>query len=205
MCGRFTLTAPSERVISHFKLTNNVVLKPRYNIAPSQPIPVIRTVGVVDFLAWGFRPSWLAEDKPGFINARSETLSEKPAFKKAFRKQRCLIIADGYFEWKAVGKKKQPFYITLQDKSLLALAGIWDGDTCGIITMEAKAELASIHQRMPVIIAEKYYEDWLSPQVKASQIEAMMKTTTLFNFEYYSVSTVVNNPKIDGKECIAAL
>ena len=133
MCGRFALFASENDIIAHYRLSKGFSMRARYNIAPSQTIPVITHLGKqVEFFRWGFIPAW-AKSKDtmdptipaGFINARWETLDEKPAFKKAFTAQRCLIPSNGFFEWRTISAKKQPYYIHLADQSLISFAGIW--------------------------------------------------------------------------------
>jgi putative SOS response-associated peptidase YedK len=206
MCGRFGLKADPETIIEYFQLTNSLVLTPRYNIAPSQVIPVIRTVGILDFLTWGFRPKWLQEDQNGFINARIETLADKPAFRNAFKKQRCLIIADGYFEWKQVGNLKQPFYITLPQHKLFAFAGLWEGDTCCLITKPAATEILNkVHGRMPVILKPEHYAAWLDAATKEQDLAVVLGDTIAIELQVIAVSTKVNNPRNDFIECISPL
>ena len=117
MCGRFSLTAEIEALTEYFQLTKRIFMKPRYNIAPSELIPVLKTRGELEFLRWGFLPAWQKRDDSniGFINARSETLLEKPSFRDAFKKRRCLVIADGFYEWKKINRIKQPYYIRQQN------------------------------------------------------------------------------------------
>lgn len=205
MCGRFILNANVADVIQHFLLTRNVVLKPRYNIAPGQVIPVIRVAGQLEFLTWGLKPKWLKEDQTAFINARMETLSEKPAFRNAFKHQRCLIVTNGYYEWKLVGKIKQPYFISDSSQQLFAFAGLWDADSCAIITKPAEGPvLTSIHDRMPVIIHQDSYAAWLEPKSKSEVLNNCMLNNAQ-NLQSFAVSTKTNNPKYDFAECIKAL
>ncbi len=204
MCGRFCLMADADTVIGAFNLRHNVILSPRYNIAPGQVIPVIRNLGNLEFIEWGFKPTWLKEGQAAFVNARSETLLEKPAFKQAITKQRCVIVASGYYEWKQIGKHKQPFYITLKNNRLLTFAGIYHNDTCAIITTQATGEASKIKERMPQIIHPKLYTKWLDPKVKYESIYTDILSTE-YDFDICAVSTKVNNPKNDFIECIKAL
>jgi putative SOS response-associated peptidase YedK len=205
MCGRFTLCANIEEVIEHFALTRNVVLKPRYNIAPSQVIPVIRIPGQLEFLTWGLKPKWLKEDQNPFINARMETLGEKPAFRNAFKNQRCIIVADGYYEWKLVGKVKQPFYISLKPKRLFAFAGLWDADSCTIITKPAtNSDLSGLHERMPVILKPADYAQWLNAKTTPAQLQNCMLEQP-GSLQLFPVSTKINNPKFDFAACTQPL
>lgn len=204
MCGRFCLDATAEQIQQYFKLKNSAAFKPRYNIAPSQPIPVIRTTGQLDFLTWGLRPAWLKPDQKPFINARLETITQKPAFKTSFQKRRCLIIATGYYEWKEIGNRKQPYFISLPGRQLLAFAGIWVDDTCAIITKEAQPQLANLHARMPLIVDHKYFDFWLDPNISVQQLQKTSLETKA-DFITAPVSPQVNSPKFDSVECIHAL
>lgn len=195
MCGRFTLTADSSAIIANFKLTNHAVLKPRYNIAPYQVIPVIRAIGKLDFLTWGFRPAWLPGDQQGFINARADTIANKPAFKDAFKKRRCLVIADGFYEWRIVGQRKQPYYVSLSKHELFAFAGIWESDTCAIITRDHK----------PLILAAQDYTQWLTQNTSIANIERIITQNLNLNFTTHPVSTIVNNAQHDVVACIQSL
>lgn len=205
MCGRFAFFADIEEVRAQFALKQNVVLKPRYNIAPTQLIPVIRNVGLLEFLPWGLRPVWLKPDQNSFVNARVETAHEKPAFRQAFKKRRCLIIANGYYEWKQIGNNKQPYFIALPDKKLFAFAGLCEADTCAIITRPAyNQEILAVHERMPVIIEEEQYAQWLDVKTNFEILQAIMHTKHhLFTVD--PVTTKVNNPKNDIVECTLSL
>lgn len=205
MCGRFCLTADAEEINASFALKHSVVLKPRYNIAPAQVIPVIRNFGQLEFLNWGLRPSWLKEGQNPFINARMETLQERPAFKNAFKLRRCLVLANGYYEWKKIGSIKQPFYFSLPGAKLFAIAGIYDGDTCALITTTAwQQEMLVIHERMPLVLPPNLYKTWLDPKAQAIDLDTCLHNKEL-NFNVTAVTTKVNNPKHDVIECIKAL
>lgn len=201
MCGRFTLTASADAVQKHFALRHNVVTKPRYNIAPAQVIPVIRQPGQLDFLTWGLRPRWLSSDHNGFINARADTVAIKPSFREAFAKRRCLVIADGYYEWKlkassrAQTREKQPYYFTLASRKLFAMAALWEEETCAIITKD--------HQ--PVILSALDYAPWLAQDTKIVQASQLITKEISENFTSYPVSTTVNNTRHDFAACIESL
>lgn len=205
MCGRFAFVADVAEVNEQFSLNQNVVLKPRYNIAPSQLIPVIRTPGKLEFLTWGLRPSWLPEGQNAFTNARMETIHEKPAFRHAFKQRRCLILTNGYYEWKQIGSSKQPYFITLPQQKLFAFGGLWENDTATIITKPAyQTEVLNVHQRMPVIIRPEHYAAWFDTKASKENVQLLMQTqTTVLNV--FPVSTKVNNPKNDILECTLAL
>lgn len=217
MCGRFSLTTSIEILKDRFDLKTGFYMKPRYNIAPSQPIPVCKKKGEIDFLRWGFIPSFRRnklqdhknQNQPefqGFINARSETINEKPAFKFAFEKQRCLILADGFYEWKSEARIKQPYFIRMLDKSPFGIAGIWQEDSCAILTKEANPRLALIHSRMPVILREDQYAEWLDPKTNIQRLLILLQDSEkLLNIEIFPVSTRVNHADFDGIECQLSL
>ncbi|HSX20795.1 MAG TPA: SOS response-associated peptidase [Gammaproteobacteria bacterium] len=204
MCGRFCLYSEPTEIFAHFSVTQNAVLTPRYNIAPTQVIPVVRSIGTLDFLTWGLRPVWLKEGQNAFINARLETLNEKPAFKHAFKTKRCLIPANGYYEWKQVGTVKQPYLFSLPQNKIFAFAGLWDGDTCALITTTAQPDLAVIHHRMPLIIDPQFYALWLDPKTSVANLQATIQQKP-YHFTASPVSTKVNNPRHDFLECTKAL
>jgi putative SOS response-associated peptidase YedK len=197
-------------------------VEPRYNIAPTQPIAVVRQQAEGDsrellFCRWGLVPSWARDPKEyaaKCINARAETVADKPAFRAAFRQRRCLIPADGFYEWKALGagKKKQPFYFTLKDSQPFAFAGLWElwhrpgGDeplqTCTILTTDANATVRPVHERMPVFLDPKDYGRWLDPSRRDPG--EMLELLQSYGGELvsYPVSTRVNAAQHDDPECI---
>ena len=222
MCGRFTLTLSPEELQAAFPGFNIPVdLPPSYNIAPSQPIPVIINDGSknLDFYSWGLIPSWTKADKVGkysLINARSETASEKASFKASFRRRRCLILADGFFEWSKsnTGSGKTPYYITMKDQSPFAFAGLWEiwnspeGDeirTACILTTQPNAVVKPIHDRMPVILPDKAISAWLEPgEARPDELQVLMKSYPAEAMQAYPVSTYVNSPKNNSPQCIQA-
>src|SRR5262249_35002838 len=171
MCGRFTLRTPSHKLIEQFGLETAKpwdAIVPRYNIAPSQTVLVVRPSAAGRELAsmkWGFLPAWASDPRAAMINARSETAAGKPTFRGAFVKRRCLIPADGFYEWKKIARQKQPYHIQLASGGLFALAGLWESwqgtDTCTILTTSANSLLAPLHDRMPVILDRENYAKWL--------------------------------------------
>jgi putative SOS response-associated peptidase YedK len=208
MCGRFSLSVSIEDLKQHFQLQKGLYLKPRYNISPSETIPVIKIPREIDFLQWGFVAKWMdPTTNKGFINARSETVSQKPAFREAFRKRRCLIVVDGYYEWKQLPRVKQPYYIRRTDTTVFAFAGIWEGDTCAILTTDAHARLFEIHPRMPVIIDPENYLIWLDPTTPSQQLESLLcvSKSEKSEIEIYPVSTRMNDPLFEGPDCIRSL
>lgn len=180
MCGRFTLKSPGRTKFEGVNRSHLPPLFPRYNIAPSEGVFTIvqnLTDREAELLQWSLIPSW-SKDAKGFINARAETLEDKPSFSESFEKRRCLIPADGFYEWKRSGKWKQPYYFQLRDEAPFAFAGIWDewrGDqttikSCAIITSIANELLAPIHDRMPVILHPECYEAWLTGNAKREHL-----------------------------------
>ena len=180
MCGLYSLAKSPRETKAWFKYQEDEEFPPRAHVAPGQPIGVVRMENGQRHFAlvrWGFIPSWVKEVKPGkpLINARGETVMEKPSFKNAMRRRRCLVPADGYYEWSGAEGRKVPFFVQAADKGLFALAGLWehwmgaDGselETAVLMTIAPNAELATIHDRMPVIIAPEDYETWLTGEAE---------------------------------------
>jgi len=221
MCGRFSLGA-TIRIGQVFDLPNWPEIPPRYNIAPSQEVSAViqnRETGAREFrpFRWGLVPSWAKDPAIGnrMINARSETAATKPAFRKPLRERRCLILADGFYEWKREGTRKQPHYIKLRDGAPFAFAGLWDhwapadGDpveTCTILTTTPNEVLQPIHDRMPVILPSSAYNVWLDPAMRdVEPLQAVLTPYPAEEMTAYPVSTRVNNPANDTADCIAPL
>lgn len=217
MCGRFAMTDSEEKVMHDFQIQqSDLLLEPRYNISPSQDIPVIVQqdgLRILETRQWGLIPFWAKVPKP-MINARAETASEKPAFRQAFRKRRCLIPASGFYEWTKEGGKKQPYFICLKDKSTMAFAGIWEewqsaeGETlrtCAILTVEANSFLQFIHHRMPVILTPTSGSNWLNPSGTEVSTQKLFLPFSSENMEAWKVSRKVNVPTFDNPECIKKL
>ena len=164
MCGRFTLRTSARDVVEEFDLLETPSLTPRVNIAPTQPVPVVRVPGQLEFLRWGLIPSWADDPKIGarMINARADGVATKPAFRRAFQSRRCLIIADSFYEW----RNREPFCFRRRDGRPFAFAGLWDRwkgiESCTIITTEPNALLADYHDRMPVILGPQERQRWLA-------------------------------------------
>lgn len=221
MCGRYTLHSPRQLIVEHFKLSDGITIEPRYNIAPSQEVPVIRLdeAGNRELvkLRWGLIPFWAEEAKTGYsmINARAENVADKPAYRAAFRKRRCLLPADGFYEWKTGARGKQPYHIRMRDHAIFAFAGLWEhwesGDgqvieSCTIIVTDANERLRSIHDRMPVILGEGHYSQWLDVEnIDARQVRQLLTPCPGDRLEIYPVSTRVNSPAHDEESCIAPL
>lgn len=219
MCGRFTQFSDPQVLTSQFGLAQPPYdLSPRYNIAPTQQIAIIREVAGIgrhlDYAYWGLIPSWSksADISSHLINARAETIAEKPAFRHAYRHKRCLIPADGFYEWVETANGKQPWWIAMADQSLFAFAGLWEHwespekgklvESCTIITTESNTQLRAIHQRMPLIIPSNDYADWLNPAIdKPEQLQTMLKP---FDGElhFHPVSRAVNSPLKDNPHLI---
>ena len=225
MCGRFTLTADFSAVQAAFNWAAPAAeagfAGPRYNIAPTQTVTAVVSDGGDQLvqLKWGLVPAWskAALIVPPLINARAETVAEKPSFRSAFRHRRCLILADGWFEWQVQpnGKAKQPHWVRLHSQHVFAIAGLWEkwgppGETelrtCTIITCEASAVLAPLHARMPVILAAETYADWLRPEHEDAQVlRALLRPFDAEPFNVQPVSTIVNNAGIDSYDCVRPL
>lgn len=226
MCGRFALTSP-EQLLGAPGLDGlldggqlaALQLAPRYNIAPSQPVLALRNSDppAPALLRWGLVPSWADDEKIGYrmINARAETVASKPAYRRAFRARRCLILADGFYEWQAAGKgqRKQPFFIRRADRQPFAFAGLWERwkrgadeeplRSCTIVTCPPNAVLAPIHDRMPVILPPERYREWLDPAPRQdAALGALLVPCAPEVLEAYPVSTLVNAPAVDRPECI---
>lgn len=224
MCGRYTLRTPVTRLIEIFHVPTLPQLSPRYNIAPTQLVVCIRTVAdqpnahEAINMRWGLIPFWAKDMAIGnqMINARAETVAEKPAFRNAFAKRRCLILADGFFEWQKLSTgKKQPWLIEMEDGQPFAMAGLWEcwtprsssqGSTpvtsCSIITTEANDDMKPLHDRMPVILPIESWANWLSPQASVGQLGELLKPLPDGLLTHTSVSTVVNRPFPDNADCI---
>lgn len=213
MCGRFTLTENLEALVERFDIQSplNFEYQPRYNIAPSQSvIAVINNEGlsIMGLLTWGLIPSWSKEKSPyKMINARAETLAVKPSFKNLFKNRRCLIPADGFYEWKKENDKKSPYRIKMKDSKLFAMAGLWDGwvspagetiYTCTIVTTEANELIKPIHNRMPLILPREKEQLWLDSTIDAFNVFTdILKPYPANELHYYPVSSMVNSPKND--------
>ena len=209
MCGRFTLKR-SDRIkvggLNHFDLDDFI---PRYNIAPSQDILTVvegASAREARLLQWGLIPSWSKEAK-GIINARVETIEDKPSFKESFERRRCLILADGFYEWERNGKISQPYYFQMKDGAPFAFAGIWDRwrsedrsiTSCAIITTTANELLAEIHTRMPVILRPESYDLWLNENSRAADLKDLLVPFPATEMTSHPVGYDVNDVKNDGE------
>lgn len=220
MCGRFDLHAEPVKIQKEFGIDHfSVDYKPSYNIAPSRTIIVVKDDGkrYLGRCRWGFIPSWADDPDIGYkmINARAETVAVKPAFKEAFRKRRCLVIANGFFEWKREGKSKTPFYIRLKNDKLMGFAGLYgfwrspEGKeicSCAIITTEANELISWIHDRMPVVIPKDKEDIWLDPKITGTtQLTPLLVPYPSEQMEMHKVSPAMNRPDFDTSEAIGKL
>ncbi|MDR3602541.1 MAG: SOS response-associated peptidase [Desulfosporosinus sp.] len=214
MCGRFSII-DIEDIRERFK-TEPIDLKPNYNVAPSQDVPVILNNGSnkLAMFRWGLIPFWAKDPSIGnkLINARAETLDEKPNFKTSLQRKRCLVVADGFYEWKIEGSTKRPFRITLKNNELFGFAGLWDtwkspiGDiinSCSIITTTPNDLMAPIHNRMPVILSRDSELVWLDQSIVDSHLlKSLLVPYPADLMIAYEVSTLVNSPRNNGPECL---
>lgn len=220
MCGRFTLHSRLNLLLQQFAIEAGPELAPRYNIAPTQQVPVVRMTTSGRELVpmrWGLVPFWAKDVKIGnrMINARAETVASKPAFRNAYKSRRCLVPADGYYEWQKRGKEKQPFYIHMEDGQPFAMAGLWESWHTGkedavesftIITTDANAATEPVHDRMPAILSPEEYEMWLDPEFEGKDaLFALLRPYELEEIVLEPVSTHVNNPRHEDAECIRIL
>ncbi len=210
---------PAEQLVLQFSCDVPTDLPPTYNAAPTQAVAALRNkAGTPQFarLRWGLIPAWAKDRSLGnrMINARAETVAEKPAFRAAFRARRCLILADGYFEWQKVGTAKQPFYIRMHDDAPFAMAGLWESwndpqtsetvESCTIITTDANQTTRPIHDRMPAILSNGDWAIWLDPQQKTpSVLQPLLRPLDPSCMVVYAVDRWVNNPRNNDPRCIA--
>lgn len=218
MCGRYTLRVSASEVARQFLLFDLPPLPPRFNIAPSQPVAAVRMADgrrELAWLRWGLVPSWAKDPAIGnrTINARCETAAEKPAFRTALRRRRCLVLADGFYEWQpaAKGKKKQPYFFHFRDDRPFGFAGLWESwegpdhsrlETCTLLTTEANAVVRPIHDRMPVIVAPENHALWLDPAVtETGPLLPLLRPFPADEMEAYPVSPLVNSPANEDPHC----
>ena len=223
MCGRFTLRAPASVIAEQFAVFETAPWKPRYNIAPSQPVLAVRLANAgtkaasgreLVWLRWGLIPSWANDPAIGnrLINARADTVAIKPAFRAAIRHRRCLVVADGFYEWQQAGKRKVPHLIRMRDDRPFGFAGLWElwegpdhsaVESCTLLTTEANDLVRPIHGRMPVIIARRDYDRWLDPAVTSSDpLMPLLRPYPSEQMTAYPVSPLVNNPANDEPACV---
>ncbi len=217
MCGRFSISTPTEILKVRFNVPRAKDLKPNYNAAPTQNLPVILNSEptTINLCRWGLIPFWAKEERigNGMINARAETLLQKPSFRTPFKKQRCLVLADGFYEWKRTSDRKIPHRISMRDHEPFAFAGIWevwktpDGEdvkTFSIITTEPNELMKPLHHRMPVIMKQENEEKWLQ-EIDISEAQKMLEPYPFEDLEAYPISTLVNNPRNNSEDIIKPL
>ncbi|WP_137045652.1 SOS response-associated peptidase [Pseudolabrys sp. FHR47] len=217
MCGRYTLTASPEAIRNFFRYAEKPNFPPRYNIAPTQPIAVVRLINrqrKFALMRWGLLPSWVKDPKAFslIVNARGENVTDKPAFRAAMKRRRCLIPADGFYEWKAGGLRKQPYYIHAKSGEPLAFAGLWETwtgpngeelDTVAIVTTDANRTVGPLHDRMPVIVPPEAFDLWLDcDHVDATTASALIMPAPDSLLEVWPVSTDVNRVANDNAHLI---
>ena len=221
MCGRYVLKATLPDIARMLGMDLGLALEPSYNIAPTSAVPVCRMEEPdrkqFALMHWGLIPHWAKKPDSSYrlINARAETVAEKPAFRSAFQHRRCLIPADGYYEWKSVAGRKQPYYFSMNDGGPFCFAGLWERwqpaegasvESCAIITTGANALGAQIHHRMPVILAQDDYARWLDPRKPASpEVLPLLQPFPAESMSVHAVSTLVNNARVDEPRCITPL
>lgn len=209
-----------DELARQFRVERFPLLEPRYNIAPTQPVAAVRRSESdgsreMVLLRWGLVPPWSKDPAsgPGMINARSETASSKPSFRSALRRRRCLVAADGFYEWQRSDGRKQPFYVCLRGGGPFALAGLWERwkppgggkplESCTLLTTEANELLAPVHDRMPVILPVDEYDVWLDPAIESAEpLGQLLRPYPSEEMKVYPVSTRVNNPRNDEPTCI---
>jgi putative SOS response-associated peptidase YedK len=215
MCGRYTLATPVRRLAEQFGFDDSSVeISPSYNVAPTQSVAAVLEEGGrrrLEVLRWGLIPPWADDPQIGsrMINARSETVAEKPSYRRAFRERRCLIPADGFYEWQRTNGAKQPYYIHMEDGTPFAFAGLWEswkGDaeirSCTILTTGANALVGEIHERMPVIVAPDAYDVWLDPASERDELTGLLAPYPEEEMEAYPVSRFVNSPSNNDPRCV---
>jgi putative SOS response-associated peptidase YedK len=222
MCGRFALHSDPRTLARHFGVEVPADLRPRYNVAPTQTIPIVRQDGQGRQFAlarWGLIPHWAKALETGYstINARAETVATKPAFRSAFRYRRAIVPADGYYEWRSVpgSKAKQPYFIARRDRAPMAFAGLWerwrspegeDLESCSIIVTEANELMRPIHDRMPVILDPVDWDDWFTTDAgDLAMLQGLLRPFPAGALTAWPVSTQVNSPRNDVPECLETL
>jgi len=218
MCGRYTITVSGRLLAELFELGSEPRFAPRYNVAPTQHVPVVRLSadGQREWVEarWGLVPAWAKDESIGarMINARGETLTEKPSFRNAVRRRRCLIPADGFYEWRREGAGKQPYLIRFSDGRPFAFAGLWEAwrapgaeplVSCTIVTTNPNEVVAPLHDRMPVILPRDLHREWLGPgELPAQRLLGLIAPHPAGDMEAFPVSRRVNNPGADDPACL---
>ena len=214
MCGRYTVSSPGEVIAEVFGLAEVPRLEPRWNVAPTQPVPIVRREGAGEpprlaTVRWGLVPPGARDPAIAsqLINARSESVDEKPAFADSFRRRRCLVVADGFYEWRKMGRERWPYYIRRRDRRPFGFAGLWaswtgtDGQelaSCAILTTEPNALVAPLHDRMPVILERESHAAWLDPDADPERLKTLLAPFPESELETYPVSPAVNSVANDS-------
>ncbi|MCS6798422.1 MAG: SOS response-associated peptidase [Myxococcota bacterium] len=216
MCGRYTIAIDARRIAAELGLESVPVMRPRWNVAPTQDAPVVLDASPreLSLLRWGLLPPWAREPTEGFINARAETVAEKPAFRTALRRHRCLVLADGFYEWRRDGPRKRPHHIRRPDGGLMTFAGLWSTwqppgggpplRTFAIVTTEASATVRAIHERMPLVLERDERAAWLDRSASLEQLRTMLVPHAPA-LEAVEVGTRVNSPAFDDPACVQPL
>jgi len=221
VCGRFTLSTPPTEIADHFGLDEVPELEAHFNVAPGQSIATVSVSGegirpVLSLRRWGLVPSWAVDSKIGnrLINARAETVAEKPSFRSALRRRRCLVPADGFYEWAGSKGSKQAYFIGLQGRALFAFAGLWERwtdpggevlESCSLLTTAAAERLRALHDRMPVIVDPADYGLWMDPEVKEPALVSPVIDRNLGGaLQFYPISQHVNDVRHDDPRCLEA-
>jgi putative SOS response-associated peptidase YedK len=217
MCGRFTLRSSPRAIATEFDLFDVPDLRPRYNVAPTQQIPIVRMASgggdrELAMVRWGLIPFWASDQAIGnrMINARADTVATKPSFRHPFKLRRCLVVADGFFEWKKEGQVKQPYYFQRRDEGPFAFAGLWETwakggspiESCTIITTEPNELTRTVHDRMPVILPKEAYGAWLDPAAGPESLSALLKPFPAEDMVVRPVSRRVSSPANDDAGCV---
>ncbi len=214
MCGRFFIDAKAGDILEHYNASPPDLFTARYNIAPSTPVLAFSGAGF-DLYRWGLIPSWAKDLTIGnrMFNARAETVAEKPSFRNAYRRRRCLVPASGFYEWRLENGRKQPYCCHI-DHQLFSMAGIWEHwqdaegneiQSCAVITTQARGAMAELHQRMPVSIAPRDYADWLDCSSDKTEAADRLLFDSAPDYEYYAVGTMVSNSRNEGPDLIEPL
>ena len=217
MCGRYTLRSSPKAIAEAFGLAALPDLRPRYNIAPTQQVLTIlldHGKRQAQLRRWGLVPSWAKDPSIGYklINARAGGVADKPSFRSAFKRGRCLVVADGFYEWKKIGKAKQPYFIRLKTEKPFAFAGLCEHwhrddetiDSCSLITTEPNELMATIHDRMPAILPPEAYDARLDPEFEGKEkLPALLRPFPVDELTAYAVNSVVNNARNETPDCIA--
>ena len=222
MCGRFALSASRQAIADHFDLAETPELGARFNVAPGQAIATISVSAeerrsVLSTRRWGLVPSWAKDEKIGnrLINARAETVAEKPSFRSALRRRRCLVPADGFYEWAGTKGAKQPYFVGFEGRALFAFAGLWERwsdsegealESCTLLTTEATEPLSALHDRMPVIVDPVDYGLWMDPDVvDPDLVSPVMDRGSARALDFHPISKHVNDVRHDDPRCLEAV